>query len=74
MQLELLTGGRLRDEILTGDIRTLRKADIAACEIQTGDMGTPTNRASYQDQKIVDVVFGSMAKAYQESLRNDDRK
>ena len=32
--------------IPTGDMRTLRNVDIAACEIKTGDMGTPTNRAS----------------------------
>ena len=31
----------LRDQIPTPDIRTLRNADIAAGEIQTGDMGTP---------------------------------
>ena len=36
----------LLDEIPTGDMRTLRNVDIAACEIQTGDMGTPPNRAS----------------------------
>ena len=32
--------------IPTGDMRTLRNIDIAACEIQTGDTGTPPNRAS----------------------------
>ena len=35
----------LLDEIPTGDMRTLRNVDIAACEIQTGDMGTHPNRA-----------------------------
>ena len=32
--------------IPTGDMRTLRNVDIAACEIQTLDMGTPPNRPS----------------------------
>ena len=36
----------LSEKIATGDIRTLRNVDIAACEIQTGDMGNPPNRAS----------------------------
>ena len=31
----------LLDEILTGDMRTLRNVEVAACEIQTGDMDTP---------------------------------
>ena len=31
----------LLDEIPTGDMRTLRNVDIAACEIQTGHMCTP---------------------------------
>ena len=30
----------LLDEIPTGDMRTLRNVEVAACEIQTGDMGT----------------------------------
>ena len=41
----------LLDEILTGDIATLRNAEIVTCEIQTGDMGTPSNRASVMEKK-----------------------
>ena len=33
-------------EIPTGDVRMLRNCDIAGCEIQTGDTGTPLYRAS----------------------------
>ena len=35
--------------IPTGDMRALRNVDIAACEIQTGDMGTSPNRASLHE-------------------------
>ena len=34
------------NEIPTGDTRMFRNCDIASCEIQTEDMGTPPNRAS----------------------------
>ena len=43
----------LLDEILTGDIATLRNAEIVTCEIQTGDMGTPSNRASVMEKKRI---------------------
>jgi len=36
----------LWDEIPTGDIGILRNTDMAGGEFQTGDMGTPPNRAS----------------------------
>ena len=39
---------RSGDEILTGDIGMLRNADMAGGEFQTGDMGTPPNRASFE--------------------------
>ena len=43
----------LLDEIPTGDMRTLRNVEVAACEIQTGDMGTPPNRASVEGVVLV---------------------
>ena len=33
-------------QIPTRDTRMFRNCDIAGCEIQTGDMGTPPSRAS----------------------------
>ena len=43
--------------ILTGDMRTLRNVDIAACEIQTGDMASPRppNRASIKVSTAMSV-------------------
>ena len=51
------------DEIPTCDMRTLRNVDIAACEIETGVMGTPPNRASLIAQislreRLTEVVDG----------------
>ena len=41
-------GNKLKfiNEIPTGDTRMFRNCDLARCEIQTEDMGTPPNRAS----------------------------
>ena len=44
--------------ISTGDMRTLRNVDIAACEIQTGDMGTPLTGPLY----VIRLLFSSVVR------------
>ena len=41
--------------ISTGDMRTLRNVNIAACEIQTGDTGTAPNRGS-SNARLFDMI------------------
>jgi len=62
----------LWDEIPTGDKGILRNADMAGGEIQTGDMGTPPNRASLnQALSILDSgKFSDLG--YQKKVFSDD--
>ena len=55
------------NEIPTGDTRMFRNCDIGSCEIQTGDMGTPPNRASQ-------IAFGSRKPRNARTARSSKRK
>ena len=51
-------GKTIINEIPTGDTRMFRNCDIGSCEIQTGEMGNPPNRASLPD--IAAIISGAV--------------